>query len=122
MAELARNLRFAEKVLACFVEILRLHFFGQVDGFERDDSVDLRIAPQVNESHRAAADRLEQLVAAHRRGHRLALELRWQLEMRAANEPFRDVAKAAVDERNPVEQLGRVLVLAAGVELTSKII
>src|SRR5204863_853670 len=116
MAESARDLGLAEEALARLVELARLDLGLEVDGLERDDPVDLWIAAEIDEAHRAAPDRLEQLVASHRPRHRIAIERRRSLRLCAADEALRDVAEPAVELCDPVEQVGRAAVVAARVE------
>ena len=77
---------------------------GEIDGLEREDAIDHRIATEIDVAHRAAADGLEQLVAPDRRRHpRPPSSFGWR--MVGAHEPLRDIAKLAVDLRDAMKEI-----------------
>ena len=76
MIEPAGHLRFAEEPRAGFLQILFLEFIGQRDGLDRDDAIDVGIAAQVHDAHRAFAQFTLDLVAAELAAQRSRLARR----------------------------------------------
>ncbi len=93
----------------------------EIDGLQREDAIDQRIAAEIDVAHRAAADRLEQLIAADRRRHLRALVVVRRRVVRA-HEPVRDVAKLAVDLRDAVKQIGGFVGRAMRRERAGKVV
>src|SRR3546814_303791 len=84
--EAARGFGFAEEALLHAGEFVRLEFLGQRHRLDRNLAADLRILAHVDDSHRALAELLLDLVAAEHRLFQLLRGIEYQRAagMRAA--------------------------------------
>src|SRR3546814_17963942 len=76
--EAARGFGFAEEALLHAGEFVRLEFLGQRHRLDRNLAADLRILAHVDDSHRALAELLLDLVAAEHRLFQLLRGIEYQ--------------------------------------------